>query len=173
MNCVNCGAPGTGGDLYCRGCGLAFIPDTSAGPGPGTAVGWAPVPGTATLVEAAPDSRNWALAAHVSALAGALFGGVAAFVGPLVVWLLRRDDAFAAEHARSALNFNLSVLIYAVVGTVAGVLATVLTLGLALLVLLPALGLALLAYLVVSVLGAVAAYRGRAFRYPLALSLVR
>lgn len=164
MTCVHCGAPASGAELYCSACGLAFIPESGA---------------TALTAVAAPvatsnESRNWALAAHLSAMAGAVAGGIAAFVGPLVVWLLRRDaDPFAAEHARQALNFNLSVLVYAVVGVIAGLVLTALTLGVALIVLLPLAGLALVGYAVVSVLGAVAASRGRPFTYPGALPLVR
>jgi len=175
MTCVHCGAPASGSELYCSACGLAFIPDSGATAQ--QAVGWpAPALGSAgaTLTSTSSESRNWALAAHLTALAGAVAGGVAAFVGPLVVWLLRRDaDPFAAEHARQALNFNLSVLVYALVGLVGGLVLTVLTLGLALLVLVPLAGIALVGYAVVSVLGALAASRGRPFAYPGALPLVR
>lgn len=163
MSCVHCGAAATGAELYCPACGRAFIPDLTL-----------VEPAQAAIAPATTaESRKWALAAHASALAGALMGGLAAFVGPLVVWLLRRDDPFAAEHARQALNFNLSVLCYVVVGAVASVVLVVLTLGLALIVLLPALAVAFVAYVVVSVLGAFAASRGRSFRYPLALPLFR
>lgn len=172
--CVHCGAPASGNELYCSACGLAFIPDSGASAMPPPA--W-PAPGAATpapaMVPTSGESRNWALAAHLTAMAGALVGGVAAFVGPLLVWLLRRDtDPFAAEHARQALNFNLSVLVYALVGIVGGVVLTVLTVGLALLVLVPLAGVAVVGYAVVSVLGARAASRGRPFSYPGALPLV-
>ncbi len=163
MTCAHCGAAATGRELYCSSCGRAFIPDWSQ----------PAVPAGATPAAASPVSRNWAMAAHATAVAGALMGGVAAFVGPLIVWLLRRDDPFAGEHARQALNFNLSVLFYVVVGTVASVVVVVLTLGLALIALLPAIAIVFVGYFVVSILGAVAALRGRSFRYPLALQLVR
>lgn len=163
MTCIHCGAQATGDELYCPACGLAFIPGSGA-----TALAAAP------STTASSESRSWALAAHVTAMFGAVAGGVAAFVGPLVVWLLRRDaDPFSAEHARQALNFNLSVLLYAAVAFVGGLIATVLSLGLALIVLVPLGVLALVAYAVVSVLGAVAASNGRPFAYPGALPLVR
>jgi uncharacterized Tic20 family protein len=165
MNCAHCGGAATGTELYCPSCGRAFIPDWSRpDPAPALATG---------RVAATSQSRGWALAAHATAMAGAMMGGVAAFVGPLVIWLVRRDDPFAAEHARQALNFNLSVLLYVVVGSVVAVIVTVLTLGLALIALLPALAVAFVAYFAVSVVGALAASRGRQFRYPLALPLVR
>lgn len=175
MACAHCGAAAWGTELYCPGCGRAFIPDAVLPAGrSAAAVGTLARP--APPVVAAPlasGSRSWAAAAHATALVGAVSGGLAAFVGPLIIWLLRRDDPFAAEHARQALNFNLSVLVYAVVGAVAGIAVSILTLGLALLVLLPLTAIAVLAYFVVSIVGAAAAAGGRPFTYPLALPLVR
>lgn len=166
-------------DVTCSTCGQAYIPDSSqrsTAPPP-------PPPSAAPASDPSPDhrpsvpptapsdvSRNWAMAAHASAIAGVLLGGLPAFLGPLVVWLLRRDatDPFATEHAREALNFNLSVIIYAVA---AGVLSVV-TLGLALLVVVPVALLAFIAYVVVSVQATLAASRGATFRYPLTMRLV-
>ena len=60
------------------------------------------------------DTRTWALAAHLSALLSLFIGFP--FVGPLVVYLVKRDDPFVRRHAAEALNFNLSVFLYLVVG---------------------------------------------------------
>ena len=87
--------------------------------------------------------------AHLSALAA--FVGIPSFVGPLVIWLLQKDrNAFVAEAAREALNFNLSLLIY---GIAAAILAIV-TIGLALLVVVPLVLVAVVVWLVVTVLAA-------------------
>ena len=57
-----------------------------------------------------PADRNWAMAAHLSALAaiaGLPFGHV---VGPLVVFLIKaRDSEFVAAHARASLNYQLTL----------------------------------------------------------------
>ena len=63
------------------------------------------------------SERLWAASAPVAALLAALatswIAGVAGALAAFCVWLLVRDkSAFAAEHAREALNFNLSMLIY-------------------------------------------------------------
>ncbi len=110
------------------------------------------------------------MGAHLSALAGVLLGGLPAFLGPLVVWLLRRDagDPFATEHAREALNFNLSVIIY----VVAAVVVTIFTLGLALLVVAPLALIAAIGYLVVTIRATMAASRGDLYTYPLTIRLV-
>ncbi len=131
--------------------------------------------------------RQWAAAAHLSALVLALLTSwTAGFAGMLaagVVYLSKRDDsAFVAAHAREAFNFNLSMFLYACAVCVAGFLllgATVLTLGLGLIVTLPA-GLALLAaiaaiavmWLVCSIVATIKAWNGEDYRYPLTLRLL-
>ncbi len=70
-------------------------------------------------VDQASSDRTWAAAAHLSALVAALmtswFAGVAGAVAAFVVWLLVRDkSAFAAAHAKEALNFNFSMFLYAI-----------------------------------------------------------
>lgn len=130
--------------------------------------------------------RQWAAAAHGAALLAALLSswiaGVAGALAALVVWMLVRDrHAFAAEHAREAVNFNVSMLIYACAAWIIGILligATVLTLGIGLLVTAPAGVLLLLAvgaiavvWLVCSFIAAFKAFDGQAYRYPLTIRL--
>ena len=142
-----------------------------------------------SLVSAAPSTseRQWALAAHLAALVLALMTswlvGVAGVIGALAVWLLKRDDSpFVAEHALEAVNFNLSMLIYSCIAVAIGIALvgiSIVTLGLGLLLTIPA-GLALLAavaaiavlWLVCSILAMVAAWDGRSYRYPLSIRLL-
>lgn len=117
-----------------------------------------------------PDSRHWAIGAHLSALAGGFLGGVPAFLGPLIVWLVRKDgDLWAADHGRAALNFNLSVLLYAL----ALVVLSVFTLGLGLLVALPAGSVLGLGWLCFSIVGAIKAANNELYHYPLTIPFVR
>ena len=117
--------------------------------------------------EPSSDSRNIAMVAHLSSLVA--FAGVPSFIGPLVVWLLHRDrDSYAAEAAREALNFNLSLLLYAALA-VLGVIATI---GLGLIVAVPAAIVAAVAWLVLTVVAAARAADGETYRYPLTLRLV-
>jgi uncharacterized Tic20 family protein len=182
--CAHCGGVIAPDDTTCATCGRPYIPDatsTADAPPPADRTGRGdvapPRPGGAVPYESPPppavtdESRMWAMGAHLSALAGVLLGGLPAFLGPLVVWLLRRDehDPFAAAHAREALNFNISVIIYAVVG----VLVTIVTLGLALLIVVPAAIVVFVLYLVVTIRGAIAASRGEYYDYPLTIRLVR
>lgn len=133
------------------------------------------------------EERGWAMAAHLAALVLALLTswlvGVAGVIGAGAIWLLKRDSSpFIAEHAREAVNFNLSMLVYAAAALAFGAVlvgATVLTLGLGVILTLPA-GLALLVavlaiavmWLVCSILAAIAAWNGQRYRYPLSIRIL-
>ena len=127
---------------------------------------------TTTTTAIASSDRNWAAGAHLAALVAAFatswFAGIAGAIGALVVWLLVRDRyAFAAAHAKEALNFNASMFLYAVVS----ILLVVFTLGLGLLVAVPVwIGLAI-AWVVFTIVAAVKAYYGETYRYPLTIRL--
>ncbi|MGJ4804902.1 DUF4870 domain-containing protein [Luteimonas sp. SDU82] len=131
--------------------------------------------------------RQWAAGVHAGALVLALLTSwTAGFAGMLAagaIYLLKRDDSpFVAAHAREAFNFNLSMFLYACAVCVIGVLllgATVLTLGLGLILTLPAGMLLLVAvgaiavmWLVCGVIAAVRAWNGEEYRYPLTLRLL-
>ncbi|MBJ6980442.1 MULTISPECIES: DUF4870 domain-containing protein [unclassified Luteimonas] len=132
------------------------------------------------------SERQWAALAHIAALVLALctswIAGVAGMLGAGAVYLLKRgDSSFVATHAREALNFNLSMFIYACIAFAIGVVlvgATVLTLGIGIILTAPA-GLVLmvamaaiaLMWLVCSIIAAVKAWNGEAYRYPLTMRL--
>jgi hypothetical protein len=116
-----------------------------------------------------PESRNWAMAAHLSALVAMVVA--LAFLGPLVVYLVKRDDdPFVRDQAAEALNFQLSALIYGFVGGIILVILIVLLVGI---VLIPVAVAAAIGWLVLVIMGGVRAGRGEAFRYPLTIRFVR
>lgn len=134
------------------------------------------------------NERQWAAGAHLAALLLAFLTswlvGVAGAVAAGVVYLLKRDDSpFVAAHALEALNFNLSMLIYACIAVAIGIVLagmTVITLGLGAILTLPAGLLLLLAaaaialtWLVCSIIATVKAWNGEPYRYPLSIRLVR
>lgn len=106
------------------------------------------------------DTRNWATLSHLSAFV--TFIGIPAALGPLVMWLLRRDDPFAEFHAKEALNFNISFIIY-------GALAAVSIIFLVGLILLPAV---LVTWFVLVVRAAIRASAGEYYRYPMTIRFV-
>lgn len=107
-----------------------------------------------------PDTRNWATLSHLSAFV--VFLGIPSALGPLTMWLLRRDDAYAEFHAKEALNFNISFMIY---GAVAG-LSILLLVGI---LLLPAV---IVTWFVLAIKGALRASAGEYYRYPMTMRFV-
>lgn len=98
----------------------------------------------------ADDSKLLAALAHGL---GILF----LFVPALIIWLVKRDeDAFVKEHARQAMNFQITVFIAELV---AGALLFVL-IGF---LLLPVVGIIFLVYTILAILKAVG---GEEFSYP-------
>ena len=102
------------------------------------------------------DEKMLAMLAH-------LITFVSSFIGPLVIYLVKKDEsAFVGDQAKEVLNFHLSVLIY---GIVAG-FSVLLLIGF---VLLPAL---LVFVFVVTIIGAIRAYEGNMYRYPLCIRFI-
>src|SRR5437667_12134690 len=80
-----------------------------------------------------PDVRTWNVLCHATALAGFFVPWAGHIVGPLIVWLAKRNDSPEIDaHAKESLNFQLSMLIYNVI---AGILCLVL-IGIPILILL-------------------------------------
>jgi uncharacterized Tic20 family protein len=120
------------------------------------------------------EERQWAMFAHLSALAGALvsswFGGVGVFVGPLVIWLLKKDTMpFVDDQGKEALNFNITMAIVAFVL----LLLTIFTFGLGIIVTGPLFGILGLVWLVLTIVAAVKANEGVRYRYPFSIRLIR
>lgn len=120
------------------------------------------------------SDRQWAAAAHIAAfvlaLATSWFAGIAGALGALGVWMLVRDKSpFAVEHAKEALNFNLSMFIYAVIS----IALIVVTLGIGIIVALPFWFVLGLVWLVCSLIATFKAYDGQTYRYPLSMRLIR
>lgn len=111
--------------------------------------------------------RTYGMLTHLSAFAGALIA--LAFVGPLVLWLIRRHEhPFIDHHGKEALNFNLSMLLYGLIGIV----GTVATLGIGLVVVVPATVVFFVTWIVVTIVAAVKANNGEGYRYPLTIRFV-
>jgi hypothetical protein len=118
-----------------------------------------------------PDEMTWGGAAHWSALVAAFVA--MAFLGPLLVFLVKGNDSrYIRAQASESLNFQLSMLIYGVVGTIVGVILIILTLGVGVLLFVPV-ALAFGVYwLVFTIIGSVRATQGELYRYPLTIRMV-
>src|ERR1700726_1487908 len=65
------------------------------------------------------DTRTWIILCHASALAGFFIPGAGHLLGPLIVWLAKREDSPEIDaHGKESLNFQISMLIYNVIAVV-------------------------------------------------------
>jgi uncharacterized protein len=123
-------------------------------------------PSEAPLAAKTPseNERTWGMLAHLAAFAGLVAPLVGNVLGPLLVWLTKREQsAFVAAHAKEALNFNITVVL---AGIVCGFLALIFIgflLGSALFV----------AWLVMTLIAAIKASEGAPYHYPVSLRLVK
>jgi hypothetical protein len=92
-----------------------------------------------------------------------IFVGIPSVIGPLIMWLLRKDDPYSAHHAKEALNFNISIIIYSVVAAIS-IIALVGILAL------PAV---LIGWFVLTIQAAVRASAGEYYEYPLTIRFVK
>lgn len=115
------------------------------------------------------DERNWALICHLSSLSAYVIG-IGFILGPLVIWLIKRDEMpFVDDQGKEAVNFNLSLLIYAVIGVVIALV----TLGIGLVIAIPGWIALVIIHLVFTIIAAVNANQGIAYRYPLTFRIVK
>jgi uncharacterized Tic20 family protein len=104
------------------------------------------------------DERMIAMFAHILGILGT------GFIGPLIIYLVKKNESrFIAEHARHALNFQITVtiaifvcvpLVYVCIG-----LPMAMAVG--------------VCDLIFSILAALAANKGEAYRYPVTIPFVR
>ena len=132
-----------------------------------------PAPGGVSGISA--EERQWAMFAHLSALAGGILtsgwaGSIGCFIGPLVIWMMKKDTMpFVDDQAKEALNFNISVALV----FLALFLLSVLTLGIGLVIAIPAWIIIGIAWLVFTIIAGIKAHEGVAYRYPLTMRLIK
>ncbi len=70
-------------------------------------------------VSAIANVRTWCAFCHASALLGVLIHFPGHLLGPLIVWLVKRDESPEIDaHGKEALNFQISMLIYNAVAAI-------------------------------------------------------
>lgn len=107
------------------------------------------------------DDRTWAAISHAGSFLSAWFA--LGIICPIVVLIAKSERPFVRRHAYESLNFQLNALMLA---AAAGI-ATAVTLGLALFVIVPIAVVYVPFYCIVVILATLAANRGEEFRYPL------
>ncbi len=124
--------------------------------------------------ETSAEARQMAMFAHLSALLGGLLtsaaGGWGCFVGPLIIWLIKKDTMpFVDDQGKEALNFNITIAIAFVVL----VLFSIVTIGIGLIVAIPLWIIIGIGWLVLTIVASVKANEGFRYRYPFTLRLIK
>jgi uncharacterized Tic20 family protein len=120
-------------------------------------------PGQTPIVDS-KEAHRLAMFCHLLAFAGflgILFGNI---IGPLVLWLVKKDEfPFVDDQGKEVLNFQISLTIYALI---AAPLCLILV-GIFLL------GAIWIGGIVLTILGALRASEGVRYRYPLAIRFLK
>lgn len=118
---------------------------------------------TSATTDADKTARNWAVAAHLSGLSlylGIPFGNI---LGPLVIWLIKKDELpYAEDQAKEALNFQISLSIY-------GLVAALLAVAFIGFLLIPVI---FVLHIVLTIVATIQTSEGKAYRYPLTIRLI-
>ncbi len=101
------------------------------------------------------ESRNMALLTWI----GTLFFG---FIPGLIIYLVKKDDAYVNDQAKEALNWSLTALM----GYFIGIILSFILIGV---LVFPVVG---ICHLVFCIMGAIGTSKGNAFRVPFAIRLL-
>ena len=115
------------------------------------------------------DDRNLALIAHLSGLAGILGAGMLGFLGPLIIYLMKKDTSpYVEAQAKEALNFQITIFLLSMLPILLAIISCGLLAPLALLVFVP-----MILQVVFSIIAALAVRDGSHYRYPFSLRLLQ
>jgi len=106
-----------------------------------------------------PKARMWAMFCHLAGFAWILpvVPAIGAFLGPLVVWLIKKDEyPFVDEQGKEAVNFQITMLIY----TCISVILMFVCIGFVLVPLL------IILHTIFLIVAAIKANDGKHYRYP-------
>ncbi|MCK4511259.1 DUF4870 domain-containing protein [bacterium] len=110
------------------------------------------------------QARTWAMACHLMALSGVIVQGIGFVLGPLITWLIKKDDhPFIDEQGKEAVNFQITMLL----AMIASALLIFVFIGV---VLLPLIA---IGDIVFTVIAALKAKEGEHYRYPFAFRFVK
>jgi len=123
-----------------------------------------PIPVSPTPAPQNSDENTWAMLCHLASFAGYFIPLIGSLLGPFVVWQMKKDTMpLVDDQGKESLNFQITVMIAAIVC----IPLCFVCVGF---FLLAAVG---IGALVLTILAALQANKGVAYRYPFALRLVK
>ena len=121
------------------------------------------------------DERTWGAISHAGAVVAMICSaGFLGFLASIAVYVIHKDRGpFVRAHAANSINIQITMFIWLVVLGIVTIPIALLTLGLGLIVMLPALAAAFVFAGVLHVIGAVRAYNGEWWNPPFTPRFVR
>lgn len=120
------------------------------------------------------DEKMMAMFIYLSALLLGFIFGPLAFVGPLVLWLMKRDESkFIDHHGKEMVNFMITMAIVGLCSSVVAVPVVFLTFGIGMFIITPLLMAVGVYALVMEILGAVKANNGEYYEFPISIRLIK
>lgn len=115
--------------------------------------------------QATEEDRIWAVVAHASLIVALLVSaGILTPVFPLILYYIKKDSSpFAAHAAKQAIGLSISILIVSLVMIVIGCL----TLGFALIIIVPLAAILSIAYFVFIIIAMIQVSKGVPYQYPI------
>ena len=115
-------------------------------------------------VSSQAEANKWAMICHIVALVGLFGNGIGFVVGPLIVWLVKKEeDPFIDEQGKEAVNFQITMFIALIIS---GILCLVL-IGFVLLFLV------FIFMVVFPIIAAIKANEGTHYRYPMTIRFIK
>ena len=164
--CSQCSNELIEGAQFCPNCGteVGVVEPSPEAPAPAEPVqgragtGGSVPPATA---QSPKDIRNIAMLCHLASFAGLIGVPLGNILGPLLVWLLKREESpFIDAHGKEALNFQISIVIY-LVGTAITIVGFLLW------------PFIFVFGIIVVIIAAVRASNGAEYRYPLSMRFIK
>lgn len=112
------------------------------------------------------EEKTWSMFAHLAAFVAMvpLVPVIGMVLGPLVVWLLKKDDMpLVAENGKRALNFNITMFI----AYCAALILCIILIGI------PILFGLIIFHFIVTILAAIKASEGGVYEYPFSIKLIQ
>ena len=116
----------------------------------------------ALVKQTTSEERTWAMLCHLSVFVHVI--PLSPITGPLIIWLLKKEEfPLVDDQGKESLNFQITMII-------AFIISALLIFAIIGFVLLPTLA---IFYLIVVIIGAIKAYNGEKYRYPLTIRFIK
>lgn len=123
-----------------------------------------------------PEAKKWGMLSHLSTFSGFIIP-LGNIIIPLIIWLTKKDDnKFVADQAKEVLNFQISLLVYFIVGILVILFSifrssehmplNIVVTGILLVII-------WIFDFIITIVGAVRANEGVWFRYPLSIRFIK